>query len=272
VQFAALFLLRNVKNEGVDDSQYLHSLTYVDLDVETFRDITEQDRLRLEHITAALGKVDKQRSVPEPMMRRALTVAQFDEYVASFDTDISHIECDESDDMPWQLRNYMEQIRNGDRYTRIANLFQRAKKKDFQGKTAYNRYNDKAFGCYEAAVMDLCNWLELDPKRNPLPNSNTAYEIQRWLDRDVSTKDGEGPDISPQGVPRIRGSKSKYTQLDAEPTVGTRLRRHWRQREALSKAALELLYAEPEDDSAKGKLVSEKLREILARRDEDEVE
>jgi len=235
----------------------------VDLDVETFCHITEQDTLRLEHITAALGKVDKQRSVPEPMMRRALTVDQFDEYVASFDTDISHIESDERDDMPWQLRNYMDKIRDGDRYTRIANLFRRARKKDWKGKTAYTRYLEKAEGCYEEAVMDLCNVLEQDPTRNPLPDADVANEIQRWLDRDVSTKDGESPDITPQGVPRIRGSKSKYTQMDAQPTVGTRLRRHWRQREALSKAALELIYTEPDD------ALTEQQHEILRQRLEE---
>ena len=49
-------------------------------------------------------------------------------------------------------------------------------------------------------------------------------------------------------MPRLRGSKSKYAQMDAKPVIGTRLRKHWRQREALSKAALELIYDELEDD------------------------
>ena len=49
------------------------------------------------------------------------------------------------------------------------------------------------------------------------------------------------------GVPRVRGTKSKYALVDDEPVVGVRLRKHWRQREALTKAALELIYAEPEE-------------------------
>ena len=235
----------------------------MDLDVETFCDISEQDTLRLEHITAALGKVDKQRSVPEPMMRRALTVDQFDEYVASFDTDISHIESDERDDMPWELTEYIEKIREGDRYTRIANLFRRATKRDGNGRTAYQRYKYRAEGCYEQAVMYLCNLLETDIQRNPDPDHKLAGEITRWLDRDVSTKHGEEPGIEQECVPRIRGSKSKYTQMDAQPTVGTRLRRHWRQREALSKAALELIYTEPDD------ALTEQQHEILRQRLEE---
>jgi hypothetical protein len=35
--------------------------------------------------------------------------------------------------------------------------------------------------------------------------------------------------------------------VDDDPVVGSRLRKHWRQREALTKAALELVYAEPEE-------------------------
>jgi hypothetical protein len=54
------------------------------------------------------------------------------------------------------------------------------------------------------------------------------------------------PSLGAAGVPRVRGIKSKYALVDDEPVVGVRLRKHWRQREALVKAALELIYAEPE--------------------------
>jgi hypothetical protein len=54
------------------------------------------------------------------------------------------------------------------------------------------------------------------------------------------------PSLGAAGVPRVRGTKSKYALVDDEPVVGVRLRKHWRQREALTKAALELIYAEPE--------------------------
>jgi hypothetical protein len=54
------------------------------------------------------------------------------------------------------------------------------------------------------------------------------------------------PALSAVCVPRVRGTQSKYALVDDEPVVGVRLRKHWRQREALTKAALELIYAEPE--------------------------
>jgi hypothetical protein len=64
----------------------------------------------------------------------------------------------------------------------------------------------------------------------------------------VNPEPGFEPDVSIAGVPRLRGSRSKYTQMDADPVIGVRLRKYWRQREALSIAVLELLYVEPEED------------------------
>lgn len=247
-QYAALFELRQIKSEGVDDSQYLHALTYVDLGSEQFVDIAYADIDRLQRITAALKTVVDQRSVPDAKMNSALTAEQYAEYLSSFDWDMSHVEHDDHGDMPWQLVNYMDKVREGDRYTRISNMFIRSKKRDAQGRTAFGRYESKAFGCYEEAVMDLCNTIDTNPLRNPLPDNKVAGEILRWLDRDVNPEPGYAPDISAAGVPRVRGTKSKYTLIDEDPVVGVRLRKHWRQREALSKAALELLYAEPEED------------------------
>lgn len=232
----------------MDDSQYIHSLTYVDLESEQFIDIDDADLQRLRRITVALKLIVAQRAVPDGKMRSALTAEQYDEYVKSFDWDMSHVECDEHDDLPWQLRDYMDKVRQGDKYTRIANMFKNSRKRGLDGKTAFRRYDDKAESCYEDAVMDLVNAVDTNPLRNPNPDHKVAGDILRWLDRDVNPEPGYAPDISAAGVPRIRGSKSKYTLVESDPVVGVRLRKHWRQREALSKAALELLYAEPEED------------------------
>ena len=259
MQFKTLFKLQDIRDNGVDDSQYLHSLTYVDLDNETLRYIDGEDVDRLAAISKALDYIVRQRSVSERTMRSVLTEQQFAAYVESFNWSMSPAEDDQSVDIPWQLQEYMQQIRSGDRYTRIANLFKRCKKRDHNGRTAFGRYEAKAFGCYEEAVMDLLNYIDTDPKTNPNADAALAGEILRCLDRDVSAKHGEGPDISASGVPRVRGTKSKYTQIDAQPVVGERLRRHWRQREALCAAALELIYDEP--DEALSEQQQEKLRQ-----------
>ena len=241
-QHEALLELRKIKYEGVDDSQYIHTLTYIGLTSEQFREVTVAECLQLERCVAALKTVSVVRIVADAKLRVLLTEEQYADYINSFESELSHIESDQDDDMPSELIEYMERVRAGDKYTRIANMFRRTKKRDHRGHTAFTRYSDKAFGFYEEALMDLLNALELDPKRNPLPNVRLAGEIQQWLDRTVSTKDGEAPDISASGVPRIRGSKSKFTQMSTTPVVGERLRKHWRQREALANCALELMY------------------------------
>lgn len=243
-----MFELRRVKYEGVDDSQYVHSLYYADLDSEQFTNVCDADIVRLRRITVALKLIVAQRAVPDGRMRSALTAEQYDEYVKSFDWDMSHVESEEHGDLPWQLVDYLDKVREGDKYTRIANMFKNSRKCGLDGKTAFRRYDDKAESCYEDAVMDLCNTVDTNPLRNPMPDAKVAGDILRWLDRDVSPEPGHGPDISAAGVPRIRGSKSKYTLVETYPVVGVRLRKHWRQREALSKAALGLLYDEPEED------------------------
>lgn len=247
-QYAALFELRQIKTEGVDDSQYLHALTYLDLSSEQFVDIAYADVDRLSQITTALKNIVDLRSVPDGQVRKVLTAEQCAEYVNSFDWDMSHVESDDRGDMPWQLSDYLDKVREGDKYTRISNLFKRSKKRDAQGLTAFGRYEAKAEGCYEDAVMDLCNAVDVNPLRNPNPDSKVASDILRWLDRDVNPEPGFQPDVTAVGVPRVRGTKSKYTLVESDPVVGVRLRKHWRQREALSKAALELIYAEPEED------------------------
>lgn len=257
----------------MDDSDYLHSLTYVDLESEQFVDIEHADVVRLRVINAALKHVIKQRAVPKHEMQRALTQEQYTAYVDSFDWDMSHVESDESDDLPWQLRDYMSKIQQGDRYTRISNMFRRSKKRDEQGRTAFGRYEAKAFGCYEEAVMDLVNAVDTDHKRNPNADRAVAGEILRWLDRDVSAEHGEGPDISAAGVPRVRGTRSKYTLVDDDPVVGSRLRKHWRQREALTKAALELVYIEPEEavlTDEQQHTISQKLKALLNNLSDDD--
>lgn len=252
----------------MDDSQYLHSLTYVDLTNEQFRDITDAELQQLERVITALDYVDRQRSTPEAKMRAALTAEQFAEYVESFDLDISHVESGETGQMPYELTLYMDKVREGDRYTRISNLFRRSTKRDMNGRTAFGRYEQKAETAYESAVMMLTNLIDTNPERNHAPNPALSAEIQRFLDRDVNCEPGHEPNPGPETVPRIRGSKSRYTQMDTHPVVGTRLRKHWRQREALSKAALELLYAEPEEDAV-DMTQSHKLRELLNKLRED---
>jgi hypothetical protein len=237
-----LFALRRIKAEGADDSNYIHSLSYNELDSELFKNISPADTQRLQNLVLALERVADHRAVTQRDMQRVLTAEQYAEYEKSFDVELSHIEADYKDTMPGVLYDYAELVKLGDKYTRTANLHRRAVKRDAYGQTAGQRYHIKAERCYEKAVMLLCNVLESDARRNPLYDLALAAEVQLWLDRDVDTRDGYQPYISAEGVPRLRGRKSKHSQDSQRPVVGQRLRKHWRQRFALVDAALDLIY------------------------------
>ena len=243
-----LFQLQQLKhNAGVDDSDYIHALHYVELELDNIADITTDELARLKYVRTGLAYLLRKRSVPPSTMRKALDDEQHAEYVRSYDMDISHVEgADDSDgDMPVQLIDYMDMVRKGDNYTRIANLFKNKQRiRHANGKTAYSKYETLAEGCYEQAVMDLCNMLETDATKNPKADYTLASAITRWLDRDVDTRDGFAPDITQAGVPRVKGSRSKFSLDYAKPVVGTKLRKYWRQRNALVDAALPLIYAE----------------------------
>jgi hypothetical protein len=240
-----LFDLRAIKySSNIDDSQYIHQLTYNELRDAPFRELLEAEYAQLRLIKAALVSVIAQRAVTKRKMLAALGKELFLEYVQSYDMDISHVENDwtTTESMPSILCDYMQYVKDGDKYTRLANLFQRSTKRDAKGKTAFQRMETKAESYYEDAVMLLTNAIDTNPLRNPIPDVQLSNEILRWLDRDVSCELGFEPDACITSVPRIRGSKSKFAQISAVPTVGQRLRQYWRQREALVQVALGLLY------------------------------
>ena len=240
-----LFDLRAIKcSSNIDDSQYIHQLTYNELRDIPFRLINDTEYASLRLIKAALVSVIAQRAVTKRKMLAALGKEMFLEYVQSYDMDISHVENDWSttDSMPSILYDYMQYVKDGDKYTRLANLFRRSTKRDGKGKTAFQRMETKAESCYEEAVMLLTNAIDTNPLRNFMPDIQQSHEIQRWLDRDVSCELGFEPDACITGVPRIRGTKSKFAQISTAPAVGQRLRQYWRQREALVQVALGLLY------------------------------
>lgn len=240
-----LFDLRAIKySRSIDDSQFIHQLTYNALGDTPFRLINDAECASLRLIKAALVFVIAQRAVPKHKMLATLGKERYLEYVQSYDWDISHVESDWSttESMPSILYDYMQYVKDGDKYTRLANLFRRSVKRDVNGKTAFQRMETKAESCYEEAVMLITNAIDTNPLRNPMPDAQQSHEIQRWLDRDVNCELGFEPDACITSVPRIRGSKSKYAQMSAAPAVGQRLRQYWRQREALVQVALELLY------------------------------
>ena len=259
LQHTVLITLRRIKNSGVDDSQIIHSLTYVDLDRESFINISAENTDRLGRLAECLQFVGEMRSVPTPKLRAALTPDQFTAYLDSFNYDISHAESEMEFGMPDELKHFAELVRKGDRFTALSNGFRNrgSTKRDHMGRTASARLEQRAESAYEDAGLYLIDLLEGLPG---MPfDHELAHRVREWLDRDVG-KTGEDSGQDSLSTARIRGSRSEYTLMSAEPMWGKRLSKYWRQREALTNATIPFLYG-AEDTSSN--INTHKLSEMM---------
>jgi hypothetical protein len=244
-----LLLLRQVHSSNADTSDYMSVLDDELLAFEMFADIDHAQVKQLTRIARALPYIVAQRAVPEQLMLRALTDAQHAEYLSSYNSEMSHVEAQDYDDdeMPSVLIDYMDTVKQGDKYDRMANMHRCSKKKDQRGYTAAQRFRLQAEGCYESALMQLMAVLDTNPSTNPKVDIQLAAEVQRWLDRYVDTHPGNEPGANVVDVPRVSGSGGRYVQIRKPPVVGKRRRRYWRQREALCTAAVPLIYGNGSD-------------------------
>jgi hypothetical protein len=266
--------MQQVKDSTSTEHDSVCAVSYCELKDGGFAALSNNDAKRLLQCVRMLEKTAVGKLASDAVVQRALTEEQYSDYLKSFDVDFSHVETEEHGEMPWQLREYFAKVCEGDMHTRTANMFKHSKKRDGNGDTAHTRYVRKAEGCYEAAVMLLINTVDLNVTRNPNVDSKVSGEILRWLDRDVNAEPGYEPDASAQGVPRMRGTKSKYTQVDVAPNVGVRRRKFWRQREAVTQAAVQLIYDEVEEvqmTDEQRQRASVKLNKLLQLNDEDDL-
>jgi hypothetical protein len=264
-------LLQQIKNSASTEANSVCAVLYCDLKDENFVELSNDEASRLQQCVRGLEKITAGSIASSGVMKRALTDEQFNDYIKSFDVDFSHTESDEHGEIPWQLNEYFEKVRQGDKFTRTANMFKRSTKRDSNGQTAYKRYLKKAESCYEDAVMMLINTVDIDPTRNPNVDNNVATEISRWLDRDVNPEPGYEPNACVEGVPRLRGARSKYTQVKTTQVVGQRRRKYLRQREALTQSALQLLYSEVEEDVNASEMQSKIGSKLLQLSDDDDL-
>jgi len=265
-QYAALYHLRHIKQCDVDDSQIIHALTYSELHDEQFVDASFADATRLVFIVRALSNLAFQRTVPSGLMLHALSHDEHSDYLQSFNISISHIEDEAPEGMPDKLRQYAQLVRQGDRYEALANRFMRSRttKRDARGRTASARLRGQAETSYESAGVYLHDLLDGLPG---MPfDAELAYHVQQWLDRPVSVAQGQEPSTDCVGIARIRGSKSKYSLSVTQPMSTIRLRKYWRQREALVLATLPMLYGVTEIQSqsiTSSNELTEKLQKLL---------
>jgi hypothetical protein len=218
-----------------------------------------------------LERIEHQKLIPKLLLKQALNQKQFSDYIESYNSQISHAEDELTERMPNALIYFARLVKEGDKYNALADRFSNSKnkKRDNLGQTTSERLRNKAEGRYEQASLHLNDLLE------PIPGMPfdpiRANKVLLWLDRDVGTEYENRSGADCVSTARIRGSKSKYAQKRNVPIWGVRVGKYWRQREAVVKATMLLLYGEEiEVETKKTEVISNKLREILKKmRDEE---
>ena len=226
---------------------------------------------QLAYLVRCLERIEQQKSVSKLLLKQALNQKQFADYIESYNWQISHAEDELTEGMPDELLYFARMVKEGDKYNALADRFSnsRNKKRDYLGQTTSERLRNKAEACYEQASLFLNDLLE--PLAGMPFNSDRAHKVSIWLDRDVGTEYENRSGADCVGTARIRGSKSKYAQKRNVPIWGVRVAKYWRQREAVVKATMLLLYGEEiEVETEKSEVMSNKMREILKKmRDEE---
>jgi hypothetical protein len=211
---------------------------------------------RLAQCVRVLTKITRGHLASHKQMQRGLTEEEYEQYRASFNSTVTHYEDEWLNGRPQALDEYTKIIKSGDLYNAMAERLSAAKKKkyDTNGQSASLRMRRKAEAAYERALEYL---------RSLTDGAHDAAEIERWLDRNVSWVAGEEPSVDAEGVPRVRGSKSKYAQDADRPQWSARDGRLWRQREALTSAVLPLVYEKVVCEKNVNAVPSSKLEQLM---------
>jgi hypothetical protein len=186
-----------------------------------------QTKAKLKRIKELLARLKKGEDITRRDLKSVLTEQQWKDFEqANSYMDVDYTEVVER---PQELNAYMEKMKQGDFYHARAEstpVTDRTRRGN-NNSTGRQRLYTKAESCYEDAVMYLCSLLDGNDAR-------LAQEIRLWLDRDVDTRVGYEPSIDPQGVPRIRGSRSKHS--DSTKSVNKYEIKRQNKKEALENA------------------------------------
>ena len=205
-----------------------------------FREIHETLELsKLSKLNDMLEKMLRNKNVSNKQMQSTLTADEYENYIASLDL-ISHpSEIKYGNGMPSELRDYNLYVKRAD--------FQNNKFEKMDGQKTYAKKNytnesitaasNKAESLYEDALERLGEiWGVASPAEK--------FELQNWLDREIDLDERINSKLTiySEGVPRVRGSKSKYALDSGLPKLSKRLKRKECQLQALRSAACEIAF------------------------------
>ena len=228
-----------------------------------FRSIHDATELtKLSKLNDMLGKMLRNKNVSNKQMQSTLTEEEYANYIASLDL-VSHpAEIMYGDGMPSELSDYNTYVRRAD--------FQNNKFEKMHGEKTFRKKNytsasitaasNNAESLYESALERLGEiWGVASPAEK--------YELQNWMDREIDLEEGANSKLSIDcdGIPRVRGSKSKKALDSGLPKLSKRLKRKECQFQALRSAACAIAFEAEEavEDFSSLRNSKSKLHDLL---------
>ena len=201
--------------------------------------ITSDDCQRLQRINQLLRAVLRKQPVRKEQLRKALTAEQLSAYTASLREAVTPDEALYADGAPHVLKRYNVLLRAADF------VYNRAARMSAQASTGQRRFTantrsaiyQRADTLYERALEYLAELIE------GAQRDHTRGQLLMWLDRDVDLSADGNTSLSPDGVPRVKGSRSHHAYPSAAlPKMNQHLKRELRQLQALISAAEKIAY------------------------------
>lgn len=209
-----------------------------------FKDaLTADEYRRLMLLNKLLVQQLSGKTVGKAAIERALTPAEFADYINSLTQPQSFVEVKYADGVPDVLKRYNIMLRDADfQYNKYESMYgmRSIGRANFKSQSLTRTMN-KAETLYEHALEYLQEQIGIAER------DNRQGELMHWFDRDIDFTTAENLGINADGVPRIKGSSSPHAQDAGLPKLSMRLKRELRLLENLLRAAVACAYVpEPE--------------------------
>ena len=231
---------RFVANSESDYVDAQEQFDYVDPSFPLREFISVIYAARLDDITELLNVALDGKKIPVAKLKRALTTNEFAEFTASVAAVSEQSEIMFGEGVPEQLKSYNKKLNAADfmwsRYEAMPAVAARGSKRKFTPK----QVEDRAESLYEDALENLEETFGCAESGNF--GAGMLPRLHDWMDRPIDFSFNRTISIDAHGIPRVRGSKSKYAHDSGLPKLSKRMKQQLCALNALLVAGCEIAF------------------------------
>lgn len=216
----------------------LHQYNVAEKKSAPMRDLSADEAKQLERICDLLLQCKNEQPVQTESLRSALTKAQYSAFKAQTRAPTTSADMFGTQSRPQELTRYLAMLKTADLTNARADRAAASKiPKRIGNLSAAEHWRNQSESEYEHALEYLDEMLGA-------ADSETAYEMRAWLDREFELSEQSSISCDDGGVPRVIGSRSKHCRV-AVQTKKSAKQEKWTScaQDALQQAALQFIYA-----------------------------